>query len=294
MKKTIAKVIVILISLISTIVFINPINKVQAANTINSTKSNEVSSNSTNTIKSKENILANAKLSNLGVYTYDFKGFKPDITTYETTVPSGVTTVKVYATTQDENATYKVTGNENLKAGKNKVTITVTAADKKTTKEYYINVKKQSNGNSEEQEENADEEENEDKDENSEEVTETNNEPIDLESKYYSEEHVQYGWYIVFGTLIVMTLILLIMVIKSKRDTKIEERKEIRREKRERLERELEAEQKNIEIPKAMQRKKIEPENQAQISNEEKFEELKQRSRKYLDEKENNDNNKNF
>lgn len=82
---------------------------------------------------------SSASLSNLGIYTYDFKGFKPDTTTYNTTVPNNVTSVQVYAVPKD-GAVYHVTGNTNLDVGTNKVTITVTSADKKTTKNYYIYV----------------------------------------------------------------------------------------------------------------------------------------------------------
>lgn len=84
----------------------------------------------------------NANLANLGVQTYDFTGFKPATTTYNVTVPNEVTSVTVYATTQNSGAKYTISGNDNLKEGNNTVTITVTAQDGKTTKEYQINVER--------------------------------------------------------------------------------------------------------------------------------------------------------
>ena len=92
--------------------------------------------------KTQETASNNANLSNLGIQTYDFTGFKPTTTTYNTTVPNEVTTVKVYATTQSAGAKYEVSGNDNLKEGNNTVTIKVTAEDGKTSKEYQINVER--------------------------------------------------------------------------------------------------------------------------------------------------------
>ena len=127
MKK---KFLVCIVIFISFCTLFTMLNNVQAVN--------ETSTSSTSSGNS------NAKLSNLGIEKYDFKGFKPDILEYETTIPNDVTEVKVYATTQENGATFTVSGNKDLKVGKNKVTILVTAADKKTTKNYYINVTRES------------------------------------------------------------------------------------------------------------------------------------------------------
>lgn len=119
--------------------FIIPINSVQAVetnNTTNKTNTTNVTATQTQTKSS------NANLSNLGIYTYDFTGFKPDTTMYSTTVPNDVTEVQVYAVPQNK-ATYEVSGNTNLSVGSNRVTIKVTSEDKKSTKEYYINVERQ-------------------------------------------------------------------------------------------------------------------------------------------------------
>lgn len=127
MKKKFLICIIIFIS-IFTLVFM--VNNVQAVN--------ETSTSLTTTGNS------NAKLSNLGIEKYDFKGFKPDILEYETTIPNNVTEVKVYATTQVNGATYVVSGNKDLKIGDNKITVEVISADKTTKKNYYINVKRES------------------------------------------------------------------------------------------------------------------------------------------------------
>lgn len=123
MKK---KFLVFIVIFISFCTLFTMLNNVQA---VNETSKSLISSGN-----------SNAKLSNLGIEKYDFRGFKPDILEYETTIPNNITEVKVYATTQENGATFTVSGNKDLKVGKNKITILVTAADKKTTKNYYINV----------------------------------------------------------------------------------------------------------------------------------------------------------
>ena len=82
---------------------------VQAANNTSNTSSSLVSTKTTGS--------GNAKLSNLGTKQYDFTGFKPDETSYDITVPESIEEVTVYATPQDKDATYKVTGDKNLKRG---------------------------------------------------------------------------------------------------------------------------------------------------------------------------------
>lgn len=154
------KIFINFIVLIFIIGFIIPINSVQAvepskvinkaANTsMNTTKtinnSNRYENTSSNTqtnVNTNANKNSNANLSNLGIQTYDFTGFKPDITMYTTTVPNEVTEVEVYAVPQS-NATYVISGNTNLSVGSNRVTIKVTSADKTNTKEYYINVERE-------------------------------------------------------------------------------------------------------------------------------------------------------
>lgn len=89
----------------------------------------------------------NANLDNLGVNApkdpYDFTGFKNNITSYNTAVPNNVTSVKIYAKTEDPSATYDISGNyKNLNVGTNKITVTVTAPDKKTKKDYVIYIER--------------------------------------------------------------------------------------------------------------------------------------------------------
>lgn len=86
----------------------------------------------------------NANLKMLGVTTYDFSGFKKNVYEYKVKdpIPNDVTSVSVYATTEDSGATYTVSGNTNLKVGTNTITVTVTAADKKTKKDYIIRIER--------------------------------------------------------------------------------------------------------------------------------------------------------
>lgn len=205
MKKQIQKIIsIIIIAVICAIPnYVHAVN-----NTINTTNS---SNKTTNTSNTSNNITStsvagtsNAKLSNLGTKKYDFTGFKPEETSYDITIPEDVTEVEVYAKTQDSKATYKVIGDKNLKIGENKVTITVTAPDGKTTKEYYINVRRLG-----------------DPSKNPVETTETenadNSETIGKKEQSditrYSEPHTETGWYIVGISLAIVTILLIIFII---------------------------------------------------------------------------------
>ena len=82
---------------------------------------------------------SNANLSNLGIRPNDFSGFRPGTTTYNVTVPADVESVEVYATAQDSGATISGTGSRTLQNGANALNVTVTAEDG-TTKTYTINV----------------------------------------------------------------------------------------------------------------------------------------------------------
>jgi len=85
---------------------------------------------------------SNANLSNLITSPVDFSGFKASKTSgYSITVGNDVDTVKVTAKTQHSKATYKVSGNTNLKEGDNTISVVVTAEDG-TKKTYKVNVHK--------------------------------------------------------------------------------------------------------------------------------------------------------
>jgi len=73
--------------------------------------------------------------------------YDPDITEYYISVPNEYTEIKeLIVETDDENASYVVTGNENFVPGMNQVYIVVTAANGET-KVYVINVYRERNGN---------------------------------------------------------------------------------------------------------------------------------------------------
>ena len=101
---------------------------------------------------------SNANLSNLGIRPNDFSGFKPGTTTYNVTVPEDVESVEVYATAQDSGATISGTGTKTLQKGANALNVVVTAEDG-TTKTYTINVTREGEDETEEEqpEENAEE-----------------------------------------------------------------------------------------------------------------------------------------
>lgn len=95
-------------------------------------------------IKFSENesgLSSNSSLSSLKVKGYNI-GFKSNIKDYKLTIDKNVTTLNIEATVEDEKATYKITGNENLK-NKSKIIITVTAEDESTS-DYVITINKKS------------------------------------------------------------------------------------------------------------------------------------------------------
>ena len=114
--------------------------------------SNEGTSGNTNNSSSSKS--SNDNLSNLIVSPVDFTGFKASKTSgYSVTVENDVTEVKITAKTQDSKAKVSVSGNKDLKVGKNTVKVLVTAEDG-TQKNYTVNVtrkeKKEENTNDEE------------------------------------------------------------------------------------------------------------------------------------------------
>ena len=66
--------------------------------------------------------------------------FSPDVTTYSATVDRSITDIAVNATPSNLWAGVIINGNSNLQFGRNKITISVTALDGVTTKEYTVNV----------------------------------------------------------------------------------------------------------------------------------------------------------
>lgn len=109
-------------------------NKNTTKNTQTQKKNTTTTTNGTKAKKSN-----NANLSNLGMNPNDFKGFKPNQTTYNVTVPNNVEKVTIYATAQDKKATIKGNETKQLNEGKNALSIVVTAEDG-TQKTYTINV----------------------------------------------------------------------------------------------------------------------------------------------------------
>lgn len=210
--------------LVNVIIFIICGNSVQAVNNASNSSNvlnkNNLSSNITSTSVAGT---SNANLSNLGTKKYDFTGFKPDDTSYDITIPENVTEVEVYAKTQDSQARYTVSGDKNLKIGSNKVIITVTAADGKTKKEYYIMVRRLGNASENENEnENSNQEINEEQ---------TNEENEQSNITRYSTPHKQYGWYIIGILLLIVTILLIVFIIiddkkgksKIKKQRKVED-----------------------------------------------------------------------
>ena len=83
---------------------------------------------------------SDATLRNLGINPHDFSGFRKATTSYSVSVPNDTEKISIYAYATDSKATVSGTGSKTLKVGKNTFNIKVTAADKKTTKTYTLNI----------------------------------------------------------------------------------------------------------------------------------------------------------
>lgn len=96
-----------------------------------------------NTTKTNNPDLANAFLENLAIENITLNPeFNKDIYDYNVELLEDVSTLNILAIPQIEGASVNIEGNENLILGENKVTITVTARDEITVKQYIINVNK--------------------------------------------------------------------------------------------------------------------------------------------------------
>lgn len=132
----------------------NTSNKPSTTN--NSNNNNNTSNSSNNNNDNNENKKSNiATLKNLGITPNDFSGFRKMTLNYSVKVPNSVSKVKIYADPTDSKATVTGTGNKNLKVGKNTFAIKVTAEDKKTTKTYVLNIKREEKQEEKEPEENT-------------------------------------------------------------------------------------------------------------------------------------------
>ncbi len=121
-------------------------------NNNNSNNSSSNNNNSTDT-EEKEEKSSNANLASLtiGSGTLTPK-FNKSTTTYAVTLEDDVTSLTVNAKAEDSKAKVEISGNTNLKQGKNPITILVTAEDG-TTKTYTINAIKDGTQEEEEEEE---------------------------------------------------------------------------------------------------------------------------------------------
>jgi len=128
-------------------------------------------------------------------YDLDFNKYKNN---YTITIPTELTTLDLQIITEDENATYKVLGNENL-INNNQITIEVTSTDNQVNN-YIINVKKISS------------------------ITDEN--VISSQKQTIKEIFIKYERYIKYATIILGSILIILIIIKiiSKiKDKKIED-----------------------------------------------------------------------
>ena len=113
---------------------------------------------SSSTSKQENKVSSDATLRNLGITPNDFSGFKKTKTSYNVTVPNSTEKINIYAKATDSKATVTGTGSKTLKEWSNSFSVKVTAADKKTTKTYTLNITRKSEEKKEETEENRESE----------------------------------------------------------------------------------------------------------------------------------------
>lgn len=93
--------------------------------------------------------IVSALLKNISVKNYELTpSFNSNITNYSMLVDNEITSLDLKVETLDKNATYIVSGNENLVVGDNQIIIDVTASDGVTKERYILNVTKQAYSNS--------------------------------------------------------------------------------------------------------------------------------------------------
>lgn len=124
-------------------------------NNANTNNNNGNDSNSATTEEQNKETTANCNLSSLQISPGSLSPkFKPGTTKYSATVEEDITSLVISASSDDSTAKVSVSGNKNLQAGNNKVTITVTATNGEA-KTYVINVNRGGEPETTEEEEGA-------------------------------------------------------------------------------------------------------------------------------------------
>ena len=96
-----------------------------------------------NVTKTSNEADTNTNLETLAVEYYTLEPeYYTNITNYHIEISNTENSINILAIPEDEEAKVKITGNDNLKYGKNNVIVTVTAKDGITIKEYNIEVYK--------------------------------------------------------------------------------------------------------------------------------------------------------
>ncbi|CAM4204200.1 cadherin-like beta sandwich domain-containing protein [Erysipelothrix inopinata] len=112
-------------------------------NTISFVVTSQTGSTRVYTLNVMKDSSANADLALLSVEGTPVPGFSSDTLSYTLDpIASDTSSLNIEAKTLDANATVTINGNQNLKAGQNKIEITVTAEDNKTKKVYEIHVER--------------------------------------------------------------------------------------------------------------------------------------------------------
>ena len=96
-----------------------------------------------NVTKTNNITKANTNLETLAVEYYTLSpDYNSNVTNYNVEVSNLTNDLNILAIPEDEDANVQISGNKDLKTGNNQITISVTAENGKTKKNYYINVSK--------------------------------------------------------------------------------------------------------------------------------------------------------
>lgn len=91
--------------------------------------------------RTKDLVYSNANLKSLSIKNFDYyPEFKPTIYNYNLLLNEKIDKLEILAETEVEEATFEITGNENLVEGDNLIKVIVTAQNGETKREYKINV----------------------------------------------------------------------------------------------------------------------------------------------------------
>lgn len=207
---------------------------------VTSANQKETANYKINITKTNQQEQANTNLQTLAIENAILSPELTDQTTnYTASVANNVTSLNILAIPEDQNATVKIEGAENLKEGDNEITVTVLAENEVTFKKYKIYVIRKTKEQM--QEEELQKEENEKQleeiiqnlEQNQEGILQTeteqetngiienilidNSKELEEVEQTQNEEEIKNGLFIIGGVIVVLAVIGVIVVVRKKR-----------------------------------------------------------------------------